>query len=247
MKKLLFLLIAIGLGCSVQSQTRVEKTIAVRSGQKVEMYFKRPELITIKTWDKSEIQVVGNVSINNGANDDAFEIISTDDEVLSIKSAIKNYNDLPRNLVIRYKGEDYFFNTNNPNAPEVVKFKSEMDGGYDYMRNGVITDITLEIMVPKNIDLEIESKFGLVEVYGFTNKLEVISKFGGIDASIDPQRSASLNVRTKFGEVYSNLDMEFSSRDRYDIGRWVTLEGKGNTSDTHYFKSEFGNVYLRKM
>jgi len=247
MRNLFFLVIVAGFINPAQSQTRTEKTIAVKPGQQVEMNFKFPELISIKTWDQNEIKVVATVSINNGTNDDAFEIQTESGDRVTVRSTVKNYEDLPRNMMIRHRGEDYFFNTSDPRAPEILKFKAENGDGYEYMQNGVIMDITLEIMVPKGISLDVDAKHGLVEMVGATEAIEINSKFGGIDVSVDSQVSNSMQVRTKFGEVYSNLDMTFSTRDRYDIGRWVTLDGKGQGASTsQYFKSEFGNVYLRK-
>ncbi len=236
------------LVCTANAQTRVEKSIAVNRGQKVVMNFKHPELITIKTWDQNEIKISAEVSINFGRNDEAFQFDVEEGETIRINSQIENYSDLPRNIVIRYQGEDFFFETKDPHSPEIMKFREEIgDSGYEYMRHGVIMDIKVEVMVPKGISLDVEAKFGLVEVEGFTDELEVSSKFGGIDVTV-PQTNPSMKVRTKFGDVYSNLDMEFSSRDRYEIGRWVTLEGRGsNPSNPQYFRSEFGNVYLRKM
>lgn len=247
MRNLFFLVIVAGFIHPVQSQTRTEKTIAVTPGQEVEMNFKHPELITIKTWDQNQIKVVATVSINNGTNDDAFEIEMENGDKVSVNSRVRNYEDLPQKIVIRHRGEDYFFNTSDPNSPEVMKFKAENGDSYEYMQRGVIMDITLEIMVPKGISLDVDAKHGLVEVEGFTEDIEINSKFGGIDVSVDAQVNNSMQVRTKFGEVYSNLDMTFSTQDRYDVGRWLTLDGKGRGSSTsQYFKSEFGNVYLRK-
>ncbi len=246
MRYLLILWVLIG-HASV-AQTRVEKNVSVNPGQKVEMYFKHPELISVKTWDRNEIKISAEVSINFGRNDESFQFEIDEGETLRINSIIENYSELPRNIVIRYQGEDYFFETKDPHSPEIMRFREEIgDSGYEYMRHGVIMDIKVDVIVPKNIALNVDAKFGLIEVEGFTDKIEVSSKFGGIDVRV-PQTNPSMKVRTKFGEVYSNLDMEFSSRDRYEIGRWVTLEGKGsNPSNPQYFRSEFGNVYLRKM
>ena len=244
-----YLTILLVLLCyATSAQTKVEKSVTVTQGQKVQMNFKHPELITIKTWDQNEIKISAEVSINFGRNDEAFQIEVEQGEEIRINSLIENYSELPRNIVIRYGGEDFFFETKDPRSPEIMKFREEIgDRGYQYMRHGVIMDIKVEVFVPKGIALDVDAKFGLVEVEGFANEIEVSSKFGGIDVSV-PQSNPSMKVRTKFGEVYSNLDMEFSSRDRYEIGRWVTLEGKGiNPSNPQYFRSEFGNVYLRKM
>lgn len=237
------------IGISIAwAQAPTEQIIPVKAGQKVEMDFKYPELISISTWDKSEIRIVSKVSINNGANDDAFELTYDAGESLRIRSGIRDYDNLPRNIVIRHGGEDYFFNTDDHHDPAIQKFKQEKDaGGIEYMQHGVIVDITLEITVPKDIVLEVDAKFGLVEVVGFTRNMEIESKFGGIDVSFDPSLSATLDVRTKFGEVYSNLDTQFRASGDYQIGRWTTLEGKVNSArNTQSMKSEFGNVYLRK-
>lgn len=249
MKNFIYIMLFLGIVLPGKSQTRFEKNIPVKAGQRVEMNFKFPDLITINTWDKNEIGIIASVNINQGENDDAFEIEHNAGEVLRINSQIKNYQDLPERISLKYKGQEYFFNTSDWNSPEIQRFKQDKgaDANYDYMRRGVIMDITLEIMVPKGIELEVDAKHGLVEVIGFTRDMEIQSKFGGIDVSVEPSLSATMNVSTKFGEVYSNLDMRLISRGDHQIGRWMELEGKASSgTNRQSLRSEFGNVYLRK-
>lgn len=250
MKNFIYMLMFLGVVHQTVSQKRIEKTISVESGQKVEMDFKYPELINISTWDKSEIEIVALVSINQGENNDAFELIDSTDETVRISSNIKDFKNLPEKITLKYQGEEYYFNTSNWNSPEIRKFKADKggDASYEYMYKGVRVDITIQVKVPKDIVLEVYSKHGLVEVVGFTKDMEIDSKFGGIDVSMASDVSAALSVRTKFGEVYSNLDTEFISYDNQRIGHWITMEGQlSNGKSAHSFRSEFGNVYLRKM
>lgn len=248
MKNFIYIMLFLGIVLPGTAQKRIEKTIPIQAGQRVEMNFNHPKLITINTWDKNEIGIVANVSINQGAADDAFDIEYTAGETLRINSHIENFDQIPSKIIIKYQDTEYFFNTSDWNDPKIQKFKKEKgEGNFEYMHHGVMVDIKLEINVPKGIELEVDAKHGLVEVVGITKDMEIESKFGGIDVSVLPEVSATMNVRTKFGEVYSNLDTEFTSDDNYRIGRWVSMETKLNSARySHYFKSEFGNVYLRK-
>lgn len=251
MKYFLLLLVVFGIAETTRAQTTVDKSVAVKSGQKVAMTFKYPELISIKTWDKNEIQISANVSINGGSNDEAFEIIIDEGETLNISSRIKDYENLPRRVVIRSQGRDYFFETDDLSSEEIQKFREENGGsGFDYMSQGVIVDIVLEITVPKNISLEVDATFGLVEIEGFENELRIDARHGGIDASVNANSDSPMRVNTKFGELYSNLDAEFSSDSDEGIGKWAVFES-ASVNETEggllqSFRSEFGNVYLRK-
>jgi hypothetical protein len=67
-------------------QTSVNKVIPVNSGQKIYMHFDYPELVRVSTWDKTELSIQGTVSINEGENDDAFELLtSSSGNTISIK------------------------------------------------------------------------------------------------------------------------------------------------------------------
>ena len=72
------------------AQTPINKTIPAQPGQTIVMHFDYPELIQVSTWDKNEISITGNVTINSGENDDAFELFtSTSGGTISIRNEIK--------------------------------------------------------------------------------------------------------------------------------------------------------------
>lgn len=247
MQRIICLIIVAYWANLAQAQSKVEKLVPVQAGQTVNMDFKWPELITIRTWDKNEVKLVASVDINKGQNDDAFvfEVNETSSGV-TIASHIKNFKSLPRKILIKKDGQEYFFNTDDHSSPEIQKFRNEYgNDGYDYMNVGVIMDITVEIWLPSNANLDVYSKFGLVEVLGFGGKMLIHSKFGGVDVSSSGK--PAIKAGTKFGEKYTNLTGEIKT---ISLGShpgswdWVLL---GSGTAKQEVKSDFGNVYLRKL
>ncbi len=231
------------------AQSKVEKVIPVGAGQSIAMEFTWPELITIKTWNKNEIKLVARVDINRGQNDDAFKlVVDQSSSTINIASVIENYKNLPRKIVINKGGQEYFFNTDDHNSPEIIKFKEDYgSANFNYTQYGVIMDITLEIWIPENVSLEVKSKYGMVEVLGFNGDMKIHSKFGGIDVSSSGNQQ--IKVGTKFGEKYTNLTNSIKS---VSVGNhpgkwdWVMI-GASNSSGSQELKSEFGNIYIRRL
>lgn len=245
MKRLIGLIAVAYWANFAQAQTKTEKIVPVNTGENISMDFTWPTLITINTWDKNEVKLVASVDINNGQNNDAFSFeVDNTTSGISISSLINGYKDLPRKITIMQGGQKYFFNTDDPKSPEIQKFKKE-HSSFEYMNHGVIMDITLEVWVPNNVIMNIYSKFGLVEVVDFPGDMKIHSKFGGVDVS--SIGNTAIKAGTRFGEKYTNLDSPIesialgTSPGKWD---WVQL-GKGSTRQE--VKSDFGNVYLRKL
>lgn len=230
------------------SQTKVEKTIPVRSGQKLELKFDYPELIKVQTWDKNEVLIKGSVSINRGENDNAFDLeIKNEGNMITVTSVLKDKENIPQRLVIKKGDEEYFFKAKDYNDPEVQKFLEENGREYTYMSNGIIKEIELEIFVPKGMESRIEAKYGLVEVKGFDAPLTVDAKYGGVDATITARSTGELIARTRYGEILSNLDVKFDS-DPLDAGhdKWTEIHAKPGSGPRYALESKYGKVYLRK-
>jgi hypothetical protein len=232
-----------------QAQTTVEKTFAVQSAKEVSLEFDHPNL-SIQTWDKNEILVKGTVSINNGENDAAFELQSSNDGgLLRINSIIKDKENLPKRITIK-KGEEVFvFKATDFNDPKVQKFLDENKGEYDYMSSGVQIDVDLQVFVPKNLKTSVDAKFGLVEFKTFDAPLRIVSKHGKIDATIPPT-IGDITVRSRFGEIMSNLDIKFdehySDRSQKRHNSWTEITAHVGKGQSYFIESKFGTVYLRK-
>lgn len=247
MKRLVIVLMVLCCVQTIHGQTKLEKTIAVRSGQRISMDFTWPELISIRTWDRNEVKIVASVEINKGQNDDAFAFdIDENTDELSINSYIKNLKSLPRKIIIYRGDEEHFFNTDDMNSPEVRKFKDQYGSESFSMSHGVIKDILVEVWLPKNATLDVYAKFGLIEVFGYAGNMKIHSKFGGVDVSTDGKKAISAG--TKFGEKYTDLTSNIktlqlgSSPGKWD---WVMIGSQSDASQE--LKSEFGNIYIRRL
>lgn len=229
------------------SQTQVEKHIAVQPGNKLIMNFDYPELIKLQTWDKNEILITGTVSINDGENNSAFELqIKQEGNTVTVTSAIKDKESLPRRIVIKKGDTEYVFRANNMNDPEIQKFFTDHGREYSYMSNGLLQHITLNVFVPEQMNTEMESKFGMVEIGNFSAPLAVAAKHGGVDATITKTTTGEITARTQFGEIFTNLDLKFNSENPGKEGHWTSVMAKPGVGPTYSFESKFGNVYLRK-
>src|SRR6478609_1450773 len=229
------------------SQTKVEKHIAVQPGSKLIMNFDYPELIKLQTWDKNEILITGTVSINEGENDNAFELqVKQEGNTIAVTSVIKDKENLPKRIVIKQGETEYVFRAKDTNDPEVQKFFAQHGREYSYMSNGLSQHIKLNVFVPEQLSTETESKFGMVEVGKFNAPLLITAKHGGIDAVVNPGTTGLIIARTQFGEIFTNLGIKFNSENTGKTGRWTSITAKPGVGPAYSFESKFGNVYLRK-
>lgn len=256
MKTIFTILLALSIG-SALAQTPIEKTFPLQGAKELVVDFDHPN-VTIQTWDKNEVMIKGTVSINNGENDAAFELQSSvDGGVLTIKSNIKDKDNLPRHIVIKKGEQEYVFKTNSFDDPEVQKFFEENGRDYSYMSNSLLMTIKLELFVPKNLKTAIDMKYGLVEFKAFDAPLKVVAKYSKVDATI-PSTIGNLTARTKHGEILSNLDIKFDQQP-FDVRKgvhgsnWTEITahpGKGlptgQAGQDYFIESTYGTVYLRK-
>ncbi|MEJ0054920.1 MAG: hypothetical protein WDN75_04305 [Bacteroidota bacterium] len=240
MKTFLLILITSGI---LSAQTKVDKTIPVKAGQKVKMRFDYPDLIKVSTWDKNEISIKGDVSINGGESDDAF-ILDTRSEgnAVIIRNEIKDMDKIPHRITVHVDGQKLVFR----NKTEWKKYEDEHGKNYSMMNNGVEMDITLEIKVPRNMETLVECVYGTVEIRDFTGPLTVEATYGGVDASITEQSTGELVAETNYGHIYSNLNLLVNSKDIKDENFHTYVSAKPGSGPRYSFESKYGNVYLRK-
>jgi hypothetical protein len=244
------LILLVALCGSSYAQTAFEKTFPLAGAKELIATLDDPNVV-IQTWDKNEILVKGTVSINNGENDSAFELQSSNTNgILSIMSVIKDKENLPRHIVIRKGDKDYIFKAKGFDDPEVKKFLDENGRDYSYMSNGIQIDISLQIFVPKNFRTTIDAKHGLVEFKSFDGPLKIVAKHGKVDATI-PLSIGSLTARTKYGEILSNLDIKFDQQpfDKTQRGggdKWTEVTAQPGKGPEYFIEAKHGTVYLRK-
>lgn len=241
--RIAMLIVALSLPAKNFAQTAVNKTIPVRSGQRIVMHFDYPELIRVSTWDKNEVSVQGTVSINAGENDDAFVLeTSAEGNTVNVSSHIKNMKSLPQRITVIRDGQKIMFR----DKAELKKFQEQNGKGYNTMSWGVDMDIQLEIKVPANVDTRVESVYGMVEIKSFAGPLTVEATYGGVDAAVTERATGEIIAETNYGEIFTNLDVKFGgeSYQNKDFHTYVTA--KPGSGPRYSFESKYGNVYIRK-
>lgn len=235
------------------AQLTKEETVEIKSGTKLMVESPYAQLIRITPWDKQEVNIKSNVLINQGMNDDAFQMkISSNSEGVRVETGIKNIKSLPETIQIRYQGQNYYFNTSDWNDPKVQQFLKEKGReNMDWISHGVSRDIRLEIRIPENISVEVNSKFGIIEIVSFEGEIYANSIHGGVDVSFDESARNRLELHTKWGEIYTNLDLNYEnlSETGYSSEERKNLIASLNdgTGSLMQLGSKHGNIYLRKI
>lgn len=240
MRILIFILTSF-ITVSLAAQTPVMKSFATTSGQKIVLRFDYPELVKVSTWDKNEIAITGTVSINGGENDDAFELKqSVSGGTLTVESEIKNLKQLPHRYTVKRGEEKITFKT----KADFEKYQQEHGRDFKYFSQGTDIDIVLEIKVPRNMETKVEATYGLVEIRDFNGPLTVNATYGGVDVTVKASTTGELVAETRYGQIYSNLDFNFTGSEFKDFHTQIVA--KPGTGPRFSVESKYGNVYLRK-
>jgi hypothetical protein len=246
--KYLTVLLLVLAGIIASAQTRIEKSIPLKPGQKAVFRFDYP-VVKFQTWDKPEILITGTVSINQGEHDSSFAFdVSENPSGITVVSSLKDKENIPHRISIKKGDREYFFRTSNFQDPEVQKFLAENGNEYAYRSSGIQCDIKLNIFVPRNTTVEIESTHGIVEVLSFDAPLSVNSKYGGVDITLPAGTKGRITARGHYGEILTNLDTRFEQipGGGKNGKRWTEITTSLGAGPEVVVESKYGNIYLRK-
>lgn len=223
------------------AQKQISQQYAAKGMNKLQLKFDFPKTVKLQTWDKEEVLVRASVSINGGENDEAFLLNSdTKDGVLFISNTIKDREKLPKTYVINSKQGKLFFKTKQA----LREHMGNKEGGWDYWGEQTDIDITVEVFVPAALATQAESVYGLVEVRNFDAPLQVKATYGGIDAALSEKQANSLSATTKFGQIYTNLSLQYAEKKEQDFYSYISTVKNGTPA--YSFTANYGNLYLRK-
>ncbi len=240
--KTIFLCLCCFLLLGATAQTTVNKTYAVKPGDKIELDFDYPKVVRISTWDKNEVAITAHVSINNGENDGAFELEEKNESgVLTIKNRIKDMDKLPRLYTIIQDGKKTIFRSKE----DLREYTAKNGGAHRITSEGVDLEITIEVKIPTNTAAtNVKSIYGMVEMVDFHAPANITATYGGIDATVAEANTGKLQATTSYGQIYTNLDLKLTDKTEKDFFTSITAEpGKG---PTYILKSTYGKIYLRK-
>lgn len=247
--KNIYIFVLILSGSISYAQTNLAERYDVSTNQTIHLEFDDATIVNIQGWQENYVSIEASISINGNTQNDKYiisESVNNGNKIIT--GMLKDKNQIPRVISIKKGDELFTFQTDDWNAPEIQKFYDEHgEDGISWKSQGISWEIKLLIKVPRTNDLAINSKHGMIELVNLTGKVEANSIHGGIDLSVNSSLKCQLDAKTKWGDIYSNLDMNIdrnssSNRDWNHIV--ATINGGSKQSIT--LESKHANIYLRK-
>lgn len=240
--KQLLAIIALLLTSTLFAQQPQVKTYPAAAVKKLELRFDFPKTVKLSTWNRNEVQVTAYVSINDGENNDAFQLLDEQaDGVLKLKNIIKDMDKIPHTYKVISDGEVKVFRSKE----DMKEFRSHTGGNKFSYSDGVDMEIKLEIKVPESMAATyVESKYGVVELVNFQAPVEAEAKFGSVDATLSETAVGKLSATTRFGQIYTNMNLKLTSSEEKNFYTSITATpGKG---PSYILTANYGNLYIRK-
>ena len=170
------------------------------------------------------------IEINGGKLNNALELTYDQDEGLLIAS---DYN------------EENLKEGRREDCPDQY---SRYSWNNDDDHHVVCSNIRYELKVPRNINLDVESISGNIELVGLTGPVRAKTISGYVDLSWPAGNSADINIKTISGEAFTNLDnLKFRNKKPNIPIVGYKLRGSIGTGGPEVsLESVSGNVYLRE-
>lgn len=233
---------------TANAQKKISETFNASSVQNIDLFFEYPQIVKIQVWDGDQVKIEGSIEIHTGEFNDDFKLNSqTKGNTLSIRSKIENM-DRYRNFTV-YHDDDDDDNKGEKKSVTVSNNGTTINIGKGKNRNynGFNIDIELVVTVPKNMVVNLEARYGLVEVLSSPQQMEVEAKYGGVDVSIGETGQLELEASTQWGQIYSNLQSSIKIDGDDAVGKWMKARLQSqNAKQMLRVESQYGNVYLRK-
>lgn len=247
------------------AQRTINQTIPVANARQLSLDFEFADVV-FSTWDRPEVQVSGSALINNGENDDAFQLTShKEGNTLTIQSRIEGREDLPKFTTVEKDGQTHYF---KGEISEKQIEKELGEGPVKWISHGVAVEVKLEIKVPAGVRLDVLSKYGNLTLQSCSNPLSVENTYGHIEASFDQELSSDVNLHStysfvdvslparaaadielsaNYGTIYSDLDLvvDQSQSKEENFSRLIVAKLNGGGKKL-FLQADYNNIYFRK-
>lgn len=219
-----------GMNQADAQQRIVEKTLSIGSNDHVKLNLQFGEHITIKGWDRDEVSFRAVVEINRGKLNDAFVANYVEDN-----QGVRIETDFDKEKLKAGRASD---------CPDGKYSSYSWNDGQQF----VCSNITFEVYVPRNSDLELETISADIELFDLDGPIDAQSISGFVDLSWSEMNGADISMETVSGEAYSNLDnLNFSNKQEELPLVGYELRGAiGSGGLRVRLESVSGDVYLRK-
>jgi hypothetical protein len=196
---------------NLSAQKKVEKSSNTSGITDVYVHAKFAQKIIVKNWNKNEISVQADVNLNDNKDNDFFSLkTEKSDGTYTVKSDYgKFFKKHKKGYTITHNGKGC--------------------DGYNHCTNHNKVVINYTIYVPKNMKLKVKSISGNVDALAYNGELTLDLISGNINVKkhsknmdlktisgdIDVVISdAKFRAETLTGTVYSDLDIDFSKKEK---------------------------------
>ncbi len=269
MKTFFLLSLSLLLCLQIEAQTNINKSFQASGLTSLKGDFTWGD-VSISNWNENRIEITGTVTINNGENDEAFRLETEQSGgVLSIKTYVKDMNDLPKMVTVIHDGEKYSFKKDDNYKKKLKELKEQLGvDNFNTYNNGVDLDIKLQIKLPANVKLDLESTYGdidldkcsnamdILNTYGHINAVfdngsmkdaELVSTYSFVDVSVPANANLDVTMHTNYGNLFTDLDVNIDKTASKEKAFYNKVVGKVNSGGASLkMKATYNNIYLRK-
>lgn len=210
----------------------VERSFAINQDDAVRLDLQFGETITVKSWDQNKVAFRAVIEINGGRLNDALQL-----DFDQSSGRVEIASDYNKEKLKEGRREDC------PDNYSRYSWSDDDDGGHV-----VCSRIRYEISVPRQVDLEVESISGDIELVGLAGPIRAKSISGFVDLSWPSGNAVKIDLKTISGEAFSDLeDLQFDNKKEHIPLVGYTLKGRIGTGGPRVsLESVSGNIYLRK-
>jgi hypothetical protein len=209
------------------AQTVTEMKLPWNSGQKVVLNLKFAKNISIEAWDKKEISLKAEVTINNGQLDHAHVMDST---ITHDEIGIETDFDeelIPKNVWCDCDGTSHY-NVNRKNKGQWL-----------------CSEIFYTVYVPRNADLKLETISGDIKIVNMKGAIDAESISGTVEVLIPAGQQVDVHLKTVRGRASSYPDVTTLHQGlRPMLSRELTGKFNGGGKEVR-LESVTGDVSLR--
>lgn len=228
MRKIFSLLLLLTPLC-LQAQRLVEESFSLPAGQPLRLELKHGSDIQLKGWDKPQVLVKASVQVNGGKHNDAFRLNSSSaGKGLTVTSVLDESKITSGGAAGDCKGSTWQFDSENG-------------------ANNICLEITYEVWLPKNTNLQLNTISGNVTAKNLQGPLDLNSISGFIDVSWPAEQQADLWLTSVTGELYTNLEVKVLNPQEKIPMVGYELKGQlGKGGQPLRLQTISSNIYLRK-
>ena len=249
MKKTYFTTLLILCCITLQAQDAYTKTYTTNDVQEIKMKFEWGDL-DVSFSDIEEVKITYDLTINGKRMIEAIDLSDIKKNgVLRLEGDL-DFDEIEEQVTLIYHG-----NKKITMSKEEFNNRESSLEEWDMMNTGYNFDGQINIVLPKNKIVNLETTYGNIELAFDGGKrrhdLSVQSTYGHVDMSIPASISTDLDLSSSYGEIYSDLNFEVSTNytKRRDCQFGDHIKAVLNTKDQGSIALEatYDNIYLRKI